>query len=162
MLGKIGVCVSLFLRKLSYFEGCVWLMGKFDRTFACKIRFGNLLGNFDDNTWMRKFSGNFDGKFWLETWGWEFFLKLGLCFSVSSGQPNVELFGYYVRFHVGKLLHLWMKYVTFPCSVTCLDLLFAHWLESEKEIIFVSVSIDKEHWRKLCSHFWFLRRKVLV
>ena len=90
------------------------------------------------------------------------FLKLGLCFSVSSGQPNVELFGYYVRFHVGKLMHLWMKYVTFPCSVTCLDLLFAHWLESEKEIIFVSVSIDNEHWRKLCSHFWFLRRKVLV
>lgn len=90
------------------------------------------------------------------------FLELGLRFSVSSGQPNVELFGYYVRFHVGKLLHLWMKYVTFPCSVTCLDLLFAHWLESEKEIIFVSVSIDKEHWRKLCSHFWFLRRKVLV
>ena len=90
------------------------------------------------------------------------FFKLGLCFSVSSGQLNVELFGYYVRFHVGKLMHLWMKYVTFPCSVTCLDLLFAHWLESEKEIIFVSVSIDKEHWRKLCSHFWFLRRKVLV
>lgn len=82
MLGEIGVCVSLFLRKLSYFEDCVWLMGKFDRTFACKIRFGNLLGNFDDNTWMRKFSGNFDGKFWLETWGWEFFKTWALLFCI--------------------------------------------------------------------------------
>ena len=28
--------------------------------------------------------------------------------------------------------------------------------------IFVSISINKEQWRKLCSHSWFLIRKFLV